>query len=139
MRASMKAVSIVGGLALAISGSVGVPANSSTGMATPAVVQEGSCAGRTDWKLRLAPRGRNLEITWTISGSNRLAPSIWETTIVHNGEVVSISVLPTASEHSYSISYLATVHDGPRTDHVTGRSENKGNGEVCFGKARSDF
>ena len=97
------------------------------------VVRRGSCAGATDWKVKVGPEDGRLEVEGEID-SNR-AGQTWSWRILHNGSTSAHGTRTTkAPSGSFEVRRVLVNLRG--TDTVTFRAYNARTREFCTGSVR---
>jgi hypothetical protein len=94
------------------------------------VIREGSCSGRTDWKLKASPENGRIEVEGEID-SNRNGQT-WRWRLVHNGSV-SDRGTKTTKGPSGSFEVRRVVVNLRGTDNLVFRATNPASGETCRG------
>jgi hypothetical protein len=94
------------------------------------VRREGSCSGRTDWKLKASPDDGRIEVEGEID-SNR-AGQTWRWRLVHNGSL-SARGTRTTRPPSGSFEVRRVVVNLRGTDKLVFRATNVGSRETCRG------
>jgi hypothetical protein len=96
------------------------------------VVRRGSCAGATDWKLKVGPDDGKLEVEGQIDSNH--AGQTWRWRLIHNGSTVAHGTRTTqAPSGSFEVRRLVGNQAG--TDHLTFRARNVKSDELCVGRA----
>jgi hypothetical protein len=94
------------------------------------VRREGSCSGRTDWKLKASPEDGRIEVEGEID-SNRSGQT-WRWRLLHNGSL-SDRGTRTTQPPSGSFEVRRVVVDLRGTDQLVFRATNPASGEACRG------
>lgn len=95
------------------------------------VIQQGSCSGSTDWKIKAKPDDGRIEVEAEID-SNRSGQA-WRWVLRHNGSVSARGTAQTAGP-SGSFSVERRTVDASGTDRFTFRATNPRSGEVCVAR-----
>ncbi len=96
------------------------------------VIQEGSCDGQSDWKLKISPEDGGLEVEFEVD--QNVTGDRWRVKIRHDGDLVFNRVRTTRGP-SGSFEVRIVENDGPGNDQFRGRARNLSTGEVCVGSA----
>jgi hypothetical protein len=94
------------------------------------VVREGSCRGRTDWKVKASPEDGRIEVEGEVD-SNRTGQR-WRWRLLHNGSLSDRGTKATRGR-SGSFEVRRVVVDLRGTDKLVFRARNRGSGEICRG------
>jgi hypothetical protein len=94
------------------------------------VIREGSCSGRTDWKLKASPENGRIEVEGEID-SNRKGQQ-WRWRLLHNGSL-SDRGTKTTTGRSGSFEVRRVVVDLRGTDKLVFKATNRTSGETCRG------
>jgi hypothetical protein len=94
------------------------------------VIREGSCSGRTDWKLKASPEDGRIEVEGEID-SNRNGQA-WRWRLRHNGSISDRGTRTTKGP-SGSFEVRRVVVDLRGTDKIVFRATNPASGETCRG------
>jgi hypothetical protein len=100
------------------------------------VIREGSCSGRSDWKLKLSPENGRIEVEFEID-SNRNGQT-WNVTLKRDGNVFFRGQRTTQGP-SGSFEVRRVISNGAGSDTVVGRAVNPQTGEVCRGEVTANF
>jgi hypothetical protein len=121
---------LAGGAATAaLLSAMSVPAQAKDGD----VVRRGDCTGRTDWKLKVGPEDRRLEVEGEVDG-NRTG-QVWRWRLKHDGVLVARGSGTTAgASGSFEVRRVLANHSG--TDTIVFRARRPATGEVCRGVVR---
>jgi hypothetical protein len=96
------------------------------------VTRQGSCSGRSDWKLKLSPEDGRIEIEFEVD--QNVVGDRWRVTIRHDGDVAFRDIRRThAASGSFEARTVAPNRAG--TDTFRARARNLSTGEVCVGHA----
>jgi len=96
------------------------------------VIREGSCDGRSDWKLKISPEDGGLEVEFEVD--QNVNGDRWRVKIRHDGDLVFNRVRTTRGP-SGSFEVRVVEDNGPGNDVFRGRARNLSTGEVCVGRA----
>jgi hypothetical protein len=96
------------------------------------VIEEGSCSGSTDWKLKLSPEDGGLEVEFEVD--QNVVGDRWRVKIRHDGDLAFRGTRTTGGA-SGSFEVRIVENDGPGTDAFRARARNVSTGEVCVGAA----
>jgi hypothetical protein len=97
------------------------------------VIRRGSCSAASDWKLKLSPEDRKLEVEYEVDSN--VNGQTWRVRIFQNGERIFAGRRFTkAPSGSFEVRVLATDTSG--TDRFRARATNPDTGETCVGTAR---
>jgi hypothetical protein len=96
------------------------------------VIREGSCSGRSDWKLKLSPENGRIETEFEVDQNvNR---QVWRVRIRHNGDLVFAANRTTGGRSgSFEVRLVQANRAG--NDLFKARAVNVSTGEVCSGQA----
>jgi hypothetical protein len=118
------AVALVAAFALA------VPAVAAAGDRD--VIREGSCSGRSDWKLKLSPENGRIEVEFEVD--QNVVGDDWRIRIRHDGELAFRGTRTTrGASGSFEVRIVEPNNAG--TDNFRARARNLSTGEVCVGAA----
>ena len=95
-----------------------------------ATIREGSCAGSTDWKVKVKPDNGRLEFEGEIDSTK--AGQTWNWTLNHNG-TRSARGSATTRGASGSFSIERRLVDLSGVDKLVFRATNAKSGEICRG------
>jgi hypothetical protein len=124
---------LVGLLAVAALGATGGSVAAKSG---PVTIVRGNCSGATDWKLKLKPENRRIEVEFQVdqNRNNRL----WRVSLTQNGtKVWGGSRFTRAPSGSFEVRRLLANRAG--ADRIVARATNVRTGEVCRGSATARF
>jgi hypothetical protein len=96
------------------------------------VIEEGSCSGSTDWKLKLSLEDGGLEVEFEVD--QNVVGDRWRVKIRHDGDLAFRGTRTTGGA-SGSFEVRIVENDGPGTDAFRARARNVSTGEVCVGAA----
>jgi hypothetical protein len=96
------------------------------------VIRQGSCSGRSDWKLKLSPENGRIEVQFEVD-SNRVGQT-WRVRLRHDG-VLFFNALRTTQGPSGSFEVRRVVANHAGTDAFRARAVNVNSGETCVGTA----
>ena len=96
------------------------------------VIREGSCDGRSDWKLKISPEDGGLEVEFEVD--QNVNGDRWRVRIRHDGDLV-FNRIRTTRAPSGSFEVRIVENNGPGSDVFRGRARNLSTGEVCGGSA----
>ncbi|MDP9326664.1 MAG: hypothetical protein M3P10_00485 [Actinomycetota bacterium] len=117
---------IAGTLALTVGGALPASANDAD------VIRQGSCSGRSDWKLKLSPDNGRIEVEFEVDSN--VNGQTWHVRILQNGErIFSGNRVTQAPSGSFDVRKLANNTAG--TDRFRARAVNGATGETCAGAA----
>jgi hypothetical protein len=95
------------------------------------VIRSGSCAGRTDWKIKASPDNGRIEVESEIDSN--VNGQRWRWVLRHNGSVSARGISRTQAP-SGSFSVERSTVNGPGTDAFRFRARNPRSGEVCVAR-----
>jgi hypothetical protein len=126
-----KAIGLTLGLALMTSLALVVPA----GVALAGnndVIEEGSCGGSSDWKLKISPEDGGLEVEFEVD--QNVSGDRWRVKIRHDGD---LAFTGTRRTHGASGSFEVRIVEDDRagTDRFRAKARNLSTDEVCLGIA----
>jgi hypothetical protein len=118
-------VALVAALALVIPAGIASAGNSD-------VIEQGSCGGNSEWKLKLSPENGQIEVEFEVD--QNVSGDRWKVKIKHDGDVV---FKDSRTTHGASGSFTARIVEPNNggTDAFKGRAKNQSTGEVCVGTA----
>jgi hypothetical protein len=119
------AAAIAGSLALVVPAGVAMAGNQD-------VIQEGSCSGSSDWKLKLSPEDGGLEVEFEVD--QNVSGDRWRVRIRHDGDIAFRGARTTGGA-SGSFEVRIVESDNAGTDGFRARARNRSTGEVCVGTA----
>ena len=93
------------------------------------VIREGSCSGRSDWKLKLSPQDGRIEVEFEVDLGDE-----WRVLIRHDGEV-AFSGTRTTRGASGSFELRIVEPNNAGADGFRARARNLSTDEVCAGSA----
>ena len=128
----MKKLAATAVAALAAIGLMAVPAQANDAD----VIREGSCSGRSDWKLKLRPENGRIEIEFEVD--QNVVGQVWNVVIRDNGNLVFRGSRTTVAP-SGSFEARRVVTNLAESDKVVARATNAQTGEVCRGVATATF
>jgi hypothetical protein len=96
------------------------------------VIQEGSCARSTDWKLKVSPEDGRLEVEFEVDQNVR--GDRWRVRIRHDGDLVFRGVRTTRGP-SGSFEVRIVENNRAGADQFRGKAVNLATGERCLGMA----
>jgi hypothetical protein len=96
------------------------------------VIEQGSCSGSSDWKLKLSPENGRIEVEYEVD-QNKVGDD-WRVRIVHDGDVVFTGTRATKGT-SGSFTVRIVEDDAAGTDDFVGKARNLSTDEVCKGTA----
>jgi hypothetical protein len=96
------------------------------------IIRQGSCSGRTDWKLKLSPEDGRIEVEFEVD-QNRVGRD-WDVTLKRNGTVFWRGQRTTRAP-SGSFEVRRVTNNGAGPDRIRARAVNPASGEVCRGAA----
>ncbi|MGZ5291660.1 MAG: hypothetical protein ACXWX6_07470 [Actinomycetota bacterium] len=96
------------------------------------VIEEGSCRGSSDWKLKLSPENGGLEVEFEVD--QNVTGDRWKVRIRHDGDLAFRGTRTTRGA-SGSFGVRIVENDGPGTDAFRAKARNTSTGEVCVGTA----
>jgi hypothetical protein len=96
------------------------------------VIEQGSCGGSSDWKLKLSPEDGGIEVEYEVD--QNVTGDRWRVKIRHDGELVFRGVRRTQGA-SGSFEVRIVENDRAGTDAFRARAKNLSTGEVCVGTA----
>ena len=118
-------------LATLLAGSVLISAPAMAGDDDNEVLREGSCSGRTDWKVKAKTDDGGLEFEGEID-SNRSGQT-WRWRIVHNGSITERG-RSTTGGRSGSFDVERKLPNRAGTDSFVFRAVHRATGEICRGE-----
>jgi hypothetical protein len=96
------------------------------------VIRRGACSGPSDWKLKLSPQDRRIEVEFEVD--QNVSGQTWRVRIRHDGDLVfSGRRMTKAPSGSFEVRILQGNRAGD--DVFTARAVNASTGEVCAGRA----
>lgn len=97
------------------------------------VIREGSCSGRSDWKLKLSPEDGRIEVEYEVD-QNRVGDT-WKIRLKHDGKRFFRGRRTTKGPSgSFELRRVEANHRGK--DGFRAKAINLRTGEVCRGRAR---
>lgn len=96
------------------------------------VRRSGSCSARSDWKLKLSPEDRGLEVEFEVD--QNVVGQDWRVTLKHDGERF-FRGRRTTKGPSGSFEVRKVVDDNQGTDRIAAKAVNLSSDEVCRGSA----
>ena len=94
------------------------------------VRREGSCSGRSEWKVKASPEDGRIEVEGEVD-SNRVGQT-WRWRLVHNGSLSARGTKTTrAPSGSFEVKRLVVNLGG--TDRLRFRATHPNTGETCIG------
>jgi hypothetical protein len=125
------AVVLAGALLLVAPAGIAM-AGSGGGGGSGDVVEQGSCNGNSEWKLKLSSENSGIEAEFEVD--QNVSGDRWRVKIKHDGDV-AFSGTPTTGGASGSFSVRIVEGDNAGTDAFRARARNLSTGEVCVGAA----
>jgi hypothetical protein len=119
------AAALAGSLALVVPAGVAVAGNND-------VIQQGSCSGSSDWKLKLSPEDNGIEAEFEVD--QNVSGDRWRVRIRHDGDLAFRGTRTTGGA-SGSFEVRIVENDNSGTDNFRARARNVSTGEVCVGTA----
>jgi hypothetical protein len=119
------AAALAGSLALVVPAGVAVAGDND-------VIQEGSCRGSSDWKLKLSPEDGGIEAEFEVD--QNVSGDRWRVRIRHDGDLAFRGTRTTGGA-SGSFEVRIVENDNAGTDNFRARARNLSTGEVCIGTA----
>ena len=96
------------------------------------VIREGSCAGASDWKLKVSPEHGRLEVDFEVD--QNVSGDRWRVRIRHDGDLAFRGIRTTmGASGSFEVRIVENDTAGP--DAFRGRAWNLSTDEVCVGRA----
>ena len=96
------------------------------------VIREGSCAGRSDWKLKLSPEDGGIEVEFEVD--QNVSGDRWRVKIRHDGDLAFRGTRTTrGASGSFEVRTVEPNRSG--SDAFRARARNLSTGEVCVGRA----
>ena len=96
------------------------------------VIRQGSCSGRSDWKLKLSPEDGRIEVEFEVD--QNVVGDRWRVRIRHDGDVAFRGTRITqGASGSFEVRIVEPNHAG--SDAFRARARNLSTGEVCVGSA----
>jgi|SRR5262245_11318279 len=96
------------------------------------VIRQGSCSGRSDWKLKLSPEDGRIEVEFEVDQD--LVGDRWRVEIRHDGDVAFRDIRRTrGASGSFEARTVEPNHAG--SDAFRARARNLSTDEVCVGHA----
>jgi len=130
----------VGAIVLALMGAAPALADSGSGSSGSGndqdVIRTGGCSLNSDWKLKLSDEDSMLEVEFEVD--QNVVGDVWQVTLKRNGTRF-FSGQRTTQAPSGSFEVRRVLSDPEGTDLVVARAVNTTTGEVCRGRATSDF
>jgi catechol 2,3-dioxygenase-like lactoylglutathione lyase family enzyme len=96
------------------------------------VIREGSCAGASDWKLKVSPEDGGLEVEFEVD--QNVSGDRWRVRIRHDGDLVFRGTRTTRGA-SGSFEVRIVENDTSGSDVFRARARNLSTDEVCVGSA----
>ena len=96
------------------------------------VIQEGSCSGSSDWKLKLSPEDGGIEAEFEVD--QNVSGDRWRVRIRHDGDLAFRGTRTTGGA-SGSFEVRIVENDNSGRDAFRARARNVSTGEVCVGTA----
>jgi hypothetical protein len=97
------------------------------------VIRRGSCSANSDWKLKLSPEDRRLEVEFEVDSN--VNGQTWRVRIFQNGDrIFAGRRITQAPSGSFEVRVLAD--DTAGTDRFRARAVNPDSGETCVGTAQ---
>ena len=97
------------------------------------IIRRGDCTARSDWKLKLSPENRRIEVEFEVD-QNRNRQK-WNVRMKRDGNVFWRGARRTQPP-SGSFEVRRLTRDGAGVEKIVVRARNVRNGEVCRGVAR---
>jgi hypothetical protein len=119
------AAALAGSLALVVPAGVAVAGDND-------VIQEGSCGGSSDWKLKLSPEDNGIEAEFEVD--QNVSGDRWRVRIRHDGDLAFRGTRTTGGA-SGSFEVRIVENDNAGSDTFRARARNVSTGEVCVGTA----
>jgi hypothetical protein len=96
-------------------------------------LRNGSCSIGADWKLKLSPENRRIEVEYQVDANRR--GQRWRVALFHDGRRVMRTVRTT---HGLSGSFTVRDRQANRrgVDRIRARAVRLGDGQTCVGRAR---
>ena len=96
------------------------------------VIRQGSCSGRTDWKLKLSPDDGRIELEFEVD--QNVSGDRWRVKIRHDGDVAFRNTRTTGgASGSFEVRTFEPNRAG--SDTFRARARNLSTGEICVGTA----
>jgi hypothetical protein len=96
------------------------------------VIREGSCAGASDWKLKVSPEDGLLEVEFEVD--QNVLGDRWRVRIRHDGDLAFRGIRTTRGvSDSFEVRIVENDSGGP--DAFRARARNLSTDEVCVGRA----
>jgi hypothetical protein len=96
------------------------------------VMRQGSCSGRSDWKLKLSAEDGRIEVEFEVD--QNMVGDRWRVKIRHDGDVAFRDIRRTrGASGSFEARTVEPNHAG--SDTFRARATNLSTGEVCVGHA----
>jgi hypothetical protein len=96
------------------------------------VIREGSCSGRSDWKLKLSPEDGGIEVEFEVD--QNVVGDEWRVRIRHDGQLAFRGTRTTrGASGSFELRIVEPNHAG--ADNFRARARNLSTDEVCAGSA----
>ena len=96
------------------------------------VIREGSCAGASDWKLKVSPENGRLQVEFEVD--QNVSGDRWRVRIRHDGDLAFRGIRTTrGASGSFEVRILENDTTGP--DAFRARARNLSTDEVCVGGA----
>jgi hypothetical protein len=96
------------------------------------VIREGSCSGRSDWKLKLSPEDGRIEVEFEVD--QNVVGDEWRVRIRHDGEIAFRGTRTTRGA-SGSFELRIVEPNSAGADSFRARARNISTDEVCAGSA----
>jgi hypothetical protein len=95
-------------------------------------LRTGSCSIGADWKLKLSPENRRIEVEYQVDANRR--GQRWRVSLFHDGRRVMRTVRTTQGlSGSFTLRDVQANRGG--VDHIRARAVRLGDGQVCAGRA----
>jgi len=127
----MRNMIVTGAVVVASLLMVAPAAQAGGGGGSDGTITQGSCSGRTDWKLKVKPDNGRLELEFEVD-SNVNGQS-WNVRIKQNGNRIFAGTRVTQGP-SGSFELKRRPNDAAGTDRFVARATNPSTGETCAGQ-----
>jgi hypothetical protein len=96
------------------------------------IIQQGSCSGSTDWKLKLSEEDGRIEVEFEVDQNQN--GRTWDVKLKRNGSTFWTGQR-TTQPPSGSFEVRKVTSDGAGADQIVARATYAASGEVCRGTA----
>jgi hypothetical protein len=100
------------------------------------VIREGSCSGRSDWKIKQSPENGRIEVEFEVDSN--VPGQTWNVRLKKNGNIFFTGQRTTGTR-SGSFEVRRVVNNGAGAETIVGRAVNPKTGEVCRGEVTANL